>query len=79
MFEAQLIYIPSVLAAMLGAVPFLGAYWATLPAIIEIWLLNGKGWRAVTLLILAILPTQFVDSAIYSEIKGYASRNVARE
>ena len=70
LFEAQLIYIPAVLAAMLGAVPFLGAYWASIPAVIELWLVNGQGWRAIVLLVLAILPSQFVDSEIYAEIKG---------
>lgn len=70
LFEVRLVYIPSVLAAMFGAVPFLGAYWASFPAVIELWLVNGQSWKALAMLILAFLPTNFVDSAIYSEIKG---------
>ena len=68
--ESSIIYIPAVLAALLAAVPFFGAYWAFLPSILEYWLINASGAKALLLLLFAILPSYFVDTAIYSEIKG---------
>ena len=69
-FQAKLIYIPSVTAALLGAVPFFGCYWASLPAVLELWLIHGCPWKALLMAVIALAPTYVVDSAIYAEIKG---------
>ncbi|XP_046673239.1 transmembrane protein 245 [Homalodisca vitripennis] len=68
LFQMNIVYIPSVFAAMLAVVPALGTYWACLPAVIDLWLAQGKNIHAITLAVCQFLPTLFVDATIYTEI-----------
>ena len=60
----------AVLAAIAGVVPFIGPYWIALPAILELWLVEGQAMSAIAVLILSLLPVFFVDAIIYGEIEG---------
>lgn len=59
-----------VIATILGAIPLVGTYWVVLPGVVELWCLRGSYWLALLLLLLHLLPYSFLDTALYSEIKG---------
>ncbi|CAG4954205.1 unnamed protein product [Parnassius apollo] len=57
-----------ILAAILGAAPFLGPYLAGIPAALDVWL-QGRPMAALLLPIAQAAPIAFLDAAVYAEIK----------
>lgn len=68
-FGLQVVYLPAALAAIFGAIPFLGTYWAVIPGVVELLVLGDRGW-AVALVVCQLLPMFVVDAAIYADIKS---------
>lgn len=58
------------MAGVAGAIPFVGPYWVSLPAILELWLIESRPLAAIVLLVISLLPVLFVDSLINGEIEG---------
>lgn len=70
LFGLKIIYLPTAFAAILGAAPFLGTYWACIPGFLDLWLGQGNLMLGVLFVIFQFLPTSVVDTTIYGEIKG---------
>ncbi|XP_034243899.1 transmembrane protein 245 isoform X1 [Thrips palmi] len=70
LFGVKVVYLPSVLASILGVVPFLGTYWACIPAVLELWLAQGQSMLAVSMILAFYIPTSWVNGLVYEEIKG---------
>lgn len=65
------LFVFTAIAAILGAAPFLGSYWACIPAIFDLWLAQDKGFYAILFAAVQFLPMSVVDATIYAEMKGY--------
>ena len=59
-----------VLAAGAGAIPFIGPYWLSVPAVLELWLVKDSPLLAILTVVLFLLPPFTVDTIINSEIQG---------
>lgn len=69
-FSLSLYFHPA-FAAMLAAVPFLGTYWCSLPAFLDLWLIQDRFILGIILVAIHVLfPTTFVDPAIYADVSG---------
>lgn len=69
LFELEVVYIPSVISALFGAVPFIAPYWASVPACFDLWI-SGQKTQSILMLLIATIPSSFVTTAFYSEIKN---------
>ncbi|XP_034941416.1 transmembrane protein 245 isoform X2 [Chelonus insularis] len=69
LFQVKIVYLPSAFATVLAAVPFLDAYFACIPATIELWFTRGRV-MAILFFTFHFLPCNIVITNFYKEIKG---------
>lgn len=69
-FGARIVFLPSALAAILSAAPFLGSYWCALPALLELWLAQDRLYAGIVLFLLQFFVPPYFEAAIYAEMKG---------
>ncbi|OUC42297.1 hypothetical protein D917_03080 [Trichinella nativa] len=69
LFAVSLVFIPSVCAAILAAVPFFGTYLVSFPAVLELWLIKGEPFLAAFLFFIHYGCSYVVDDSIYAGIK----------
>ncbi|OXU30627.1 hypothetical protein TSAR_003641 [Trichomalopsis sarcophagae] len=69
LFQVKIVYLPSAFATLLGAVPFLDAYFACIPATIELWFTQGP-LIAIIFFLFHFLACNIVVTEFYKEIKG---------
>ena len=71
LFSVSIVYLPSIVAALLAFLPIIGTYWTCIPCVLELWLIHNKPLNAIIFVIMHFLPfTVGVDKAIYCEIRG---------
>ncbi|XP_030562843.1 transmembrane protein 245 isoform X3 [Drosophila novamexicana] len=69
-FGARIVFLPSALAALLAAAPFLGSYWCAVPAFLELWLAQDRFYAGLILFLLQFFVPSSFETAIYADIKG---------
>ena len=70
LFGLEMVFVPALLAGLLSLIPVVGVYWSSVPGFLVLWLVEDRFLRALVFMLLQILPTYFIDMAVYSEIEG---------
>lgn len=74
LFGAHVVYLPSILATVLAAAPFLETYWCCFPAFLDLWLSQDRFYLGLILVLVHfIIPPNF-NPIVHSEIKGGKQR-----
>lgn len=69
-FGAHVVYLPSMLASIMAAAPFVETYWCSIPAFLDLWLSQDRLYLGITLILIHfIIPSNF-NPIVHSEIKG---------
>ncbi|XP_076284234.1 transmembrane protein 245 isoform X2 [Lasioglossum baleicum] len=69
LFQVKIVYLPATFATILGAVPFLDAYFACIPATLELWFTRGS-MVAILFFMFHFIACNIVVTEFYKEIKG---------
>jgi len=69
LFTLNIVFIPSVMAALLAAIPIFPPYAVALFGVFELWLVRGESVAALVFAGASIAPLFFADPAFYREVK----------
>ncbi|PAV73925.1 hypothetical protein WR25_07724 [Diploscapter pachys] len=70
LFDLNIVFVPSMTAALFAAIPIMPPYIVCVCGSIELWLVRGEGAAALVFCLLSIAPIMFADGAFYREVKG---------
>uniref|UniRef100_A0A5S6QHA2 Transmembrane protein n=1 Tax=Trichuris muris TaxID=70415 RepID=A0A5S6QHA2_TRIMR len=68
LFGLSMTVVPSIIAAVVAAVPVAPPWFACLAGVLELCLVNGENMLAILLLVCSILPSLFVDVSFYTKL-----------
>ncbi|KAG5674751.1 hypothetical protein PVAND_004701 [Polypedilum vanderplanki] len=69
-FGAHVVFLPTFLAAILAAAPFLETYWCCIPAFLDLWLSQNHFYLGLLLMAIHFFIPPSFNVIIHSEIKG---------
>ncbi|CAD5213405.1 unnamed protein product [Bursaphelenchus okinawaensis] len=70
LFGLNIVFVPSLVAAMFAAVPIVPPYIVAVFGLIELYLVRGEGAATVFFAAASVAPLMFADTAFYREVKS---------
>lgn len=64
LFGAHIVYLPSILASVLAAAPFLETYWCSFPAFLDLWLSQDRFYLGLTLVLIHFIVPPYCTSIV---------------
>lgn len=66
LFRINIVFVPSLLASLFAAVPIVMPYWAAIPAVLELIIIQGEYTWGAVMMGAQMAPMSIVDTQIYS-------------
>ncbi|TKR67446.1 hypothetical protein L596_023596 [Steinernema carpocapsae] len=70
LFDLNIVFVPSMLAAIFAAIPIMAPYFVCVFGIVELYLVRGEAAAAFVFAIASVAPITFADATFYREVKG---------
>uniref|UniRef100_F1KV39 Transmembrane protein n=1 Tax=Ascaris suum TaxID=6253 RepID=F1KV39_ASCSU len=70
LFDLNIVFLPSMLAALFAAIPIMAPYVVCAIGIFELYLVRGETAAAILFFILSVAPVTFADAAFYRQLRG---------
>uniref|UniRef100_A0A9J2PZX0 Transmembrane protein n=1 Tax=Ascaris lumbricoides TaxID=6252 RepID=A0A9J2PZX0_ASCLU len=70
LFDLNIVFLPSMLAALFAAIPIMAPYVVCAIGIFELYLVRGETAAAILFFILSAAPVTFADAAFYRQLRG---------
>uniref|UniRef100_A0A158R4D6 Transmembrane protein n=1 Tax=Syphacia muris TaxID=451379 RepID=A0A158R4D6_9BILA len=70
LFDLEIVFIPSILATLFGAIPIMAPYTVSIIGLFELLLVRGEYTAALIFILVSVAPVFFAEPAFYKELKG---------